>query len=321
MTSDTTRARDVTMSAFDGVRTADVDGTALAYREHGEGEPVVFVHGSASDLRSWEQQLPAIATSYRAIAYSRRYARPNQDIDPGADDQMLPHVDDLTALLRVLDAAPAHLVGHSWGAFICLLTAIRQPELVRSLVLAEPPVLPLFISDPPRATEMLPLLVRRPRTALAILNFTARTFIPARRAFRRGDDEGALQTFGYGIVGKQRYERIPEERKQQLRENVNTLRAQLLGAGFPPLSDDAVRGVAAPTLLITGARSPGFLLRLTDRLQQLLQNVERVDIPRASHAMTEENAGATNEAILGFLARRASQPVGWMENDAAGPEC
>jgi pimeloyl-ACP methyl ester carboxylesterase len=305
MASDTTRAWGVTMNSFEGVRTAQVDGTALAYREQGEGEPVVCVHGSASDLRSWEQQLAAIAASYRAIAYSRRYARPNKDIEPGADDQMLPHVDDLTALLRVLDAAPAHLVGHSWGAFICLLTAIRHPQLVRSLVLAEPPVLPLFVSDPPRVTEVLRLLVRRPRTTLTILSFTARTFVPARRAFRRGDDEEALERFGYGIVGKQSYEQVPVERKQQLRENVNTLRAQLLGAGFPPLSDDAVRSVAVPTLLITGARSPAFLLRLTDRLQQLLPNVERVDIPRASHAMTEENAGATNEAILGFLARHA----------------
>ena len=308
MASDTTRAWDVTMSSFEGVRTADVNGAALAYREQGEGEPVVFVHGSVDDLRSWEQQLPAIATSYRAIAYSRRYARPNQDIEPGADDQMLPHVDDLTALLRTLDAAPAHLVGHSWGAFICLLTAIRHPHLVRSLVLAEPPVLPLFISDPPRVRELLPLLVRRPRTALAILNFTARTFAPAQRAFRRGDDEEALQTFGYGIVGKEYYERLPVERMQQLRENRNTLRAELLGAGFPPLSDDEVRGVAAPTLLITGARSPAFLLRLTDRLQQLLPNVERVDIARASHAMTEENAGATNEAILDFLSRTGQRP-------------
>ena len=77
---------------------------------------------------------------------------------------------------------------------------------------------------------------------------------------------------------------------------------------FLPLIDDEVRGVAAPTLLITGARSPAFLLRLTDRLQQLLPNVERVDIARASHAMTEENAGATNEAILDFLSRTGQRP-------------
>ena len=126
---------------------------------------MVFVHGSSSDLRTWEQQVPAIGESYRAIAYSRRYARPNEDIDPGADDQMLPHVDDLVALLRALGAAPAHLVGHSWGAFISLLAAIRHPQLVRSLVLLEPPVLSLYMSTPPRPAELLRLFTRRPRTA------------------------------------------------------------------------------------------------------------------------------------------------------------
>jgi pimeloyl-ACP methyl ester carboxylesterase len=311
MPSDTTLAAgDAMMSSFEGVGTADVNGAALAYREQGEGESVVFVHGSASDLRSWEQQLPAIGTSYRAIAYSRRYARPNQDIEPGADDQMLPHVDDLGALLRMLDAAPAHLVGHSWGAFICLLTAIRQPQLVRSLVLAEPPVLSLFMSTPPRPTELLRLFVRRPRTARVILGFTVKTAFPAMKAFRRGDDEQAMQTFIYGFLGKEAYERLPEERIQQLRENVNTLRAQMLGAGFPPLSEDEVRRVVAPTLLMTGECSPAFPLRLTDRLQQLLPNAERVEIEGASHGMTEENPGAVNEAILGFLARNASQEVG-----------
>jgi pimeloyl-ACP methyl ester carboxylesterase len=287
---------------FVGVRTVAVDGAELAYREQGDGEPVVLVHGSASDLRSWEQQLPAIGASYRAIAYSRRYARPNRDIKPGANDPMLQHVYDLTALLRVMDAAPAHLVGHSWGAFICLLTAIRRPELVRSLVLAEPPVLPLFMSTPPRASELLPLLVRRPRTALTLLSFTARTFAPVWRAFRRGDDEAALERFAHGVLGKEAYERLPEQRKQQARENLNTLRAQILGEPFPPLSDDDVRGVAAPTLLMTGERTPANLLRMTDRLEELLPNAERIEIAGASHAMTEENPRAANDAILAFLA-------------------
>jgi pimeloyl-ACP methyl ester carboxylesterase len=307
MPTDTTHAsRGATAStgSFGAVRNLAIGETALAYREQGEGDPVVLVHGSASDLRSWGQQLPAIATRYRAIAYSRRYARPNQDIEPDVEDQMLLHVDDLDALLRVLDASPAHLVGHSWGAFICLMTAIRHPELVRSLVLAEPPVLPLFTSVPPRVRELLPLLVRRPRTGLTILTFAARTFAPACRAFRRGDDERALRIFGSGVLGREAYERLPEERRQQARENLNTLRAQLLGNPFPLLSEDDVRGVAAPVLLIAGERSPGYMLRLTDRLQQLLPTVERVDIAGASHGMTEEVPDAVNEAILGFLARR-----------------
>jgi pimeloyl-ACP methyl ester carboxylesterase len=311
MPGETTHVMGVAPSgSFEGVRTAAVDGIALAYREQGEGDAVVFVHGSASDLRTWEQQLPAIVTRYRAIAYSRRYARPNEDIEPGADDQMLPHVDDLAALLRLIGAAPAHLVGHSWGAFICLLAAIRHPEMVRSLVLQEPPVLSLFVSTPPPLRELLPLLVRRPRTALAILEFGAGTIAPAQRAFMRGDDEQALQAFARGVLGRETFERLPEERKQQARENLGTLRAQLLGAGFPPLDEEDVRGLRVPTLLMTGERSPAFLLRLTEHLQQLLPNAERVDIAGASHAMQEENPGAVNEAILGFLARHGDNPQG-----------
>jgi pimeloyl-ACP methyl ester carboxylesterase len=304
MASETTHAiGNATTSPFEGLRTVDVNAAALAYREQGEGEPVVFVHGSVSDLRSWEQQLPAIGTSYRAIAYSRRYARPNPDIEPGADDPMLAHVDDLVALLRVLDAAPAHLVGHSFGAFICLLTAIREPRLVRSMVLAEPPVLSLCMSTPPRPTELLRLFARRPRAACVILGFTLKTAFPAMKAFRRGDNEQALRIFGWGIVGRERYEQLPEARMRQLRENVNTLRAQLLGAGFPPLTEEEVRSVETPTLLMTGERSPAFPRSLTDRLQQLLPNAERVEIAGASHGMTEQNAAAANAAILAFLDR------------------
>jgi pimeloyl-ACP methyl ester carboxylesterase len=296
----------VSTDLFEGVRTAAVDGATLAYREQGDGEPVVFVHGTSSDLRTWDKQLWAIGGSYRAIAYSRRYARPNEDIEPGADDQMLPHVDDLVAFLRVLAAAPAHLVGHSWGAFICLLTAIRDPRLVRSLVLAEPPVLTLFTSVPPRPMELLRLFVRRPATALAILSFGAKTHWPAQKAFRRGDDEAAMLRMAYGMLGRDAYARLPQERKQQARENLNTLRAQVLGAGFPPLSEDGVRSVAAPTMLIAGERSPAYPLRLTDRLQQLLPNAECVEIAGASHLMHEENAAAVNRAILDFLSRTAA---------------
>ena len=294
---------DAAVSSFAAVRTAGVNGAALAYREQGGGEPVVFVHGSADDLRSWDQQLPAIGASYRAIAYSRRYARPNKDIEPDADNQTLPHVDDLVTFLRVMDATPAHLVGHSWGALICLLTAIRHPQVVRSLVLQEPPVLSLFMSTRPRPTELLRLFVRRPRTARVILSFAVKTALPAERAFRQGDDEAALQAYALGLLGKDTWRRIPKERKQQAFENVPSLRAQVLGAGFPPLSDDDVRGVQAPTLLMTGARSPAYLPRLTDRLQQLLPNAERVEIAAASHLMNEENPAAANESILDFLSR------------------
>jgi pimeloyl-ACP methyl ester carboxylesterase len=88
-----------------------------------------------------------------------------------------------------------------------------------------------------------------------------------------------------------------------MRENLCALRAQMLGAGFPALGEDDVRGLHVPVLLLTGQRSPSVFRRLTDRLQELIPIVERVEIPGASHAMHEENSAAVNEAILRFLAR------------------
>lgn len=308
--SSTAAARE---SAFGELNTVRVNGTTLAYRELGSGEPVVFVHGGLSDLRTWEQQLPAIAGSYRAVAYSRRYARPNDDIETGADDQMLPHVDDLAAFLQTIDAVPAHLVGNSWGAFICLLTAIRHPELVRTLVLEEPPLLPLVIGAGarPQPRVLLGSLISRPRTAIPVLRLGIGTVAPLQKAFRRGDDEAAMRRFVYAVLGKAAYERLPETRKQQMRENLSALKAQMLGHGFPPLTPDEVRQVSVPALLLTGEHSPAFLLRLTDRLEQLLPSVTRTEIPAASHVMHEQNAGAVNTAILGFLnqqRRRGADP-------------
>jgi pimeloyl-ACP methyl ester carboxylesterase len=299
----------VTDTGFEAVRTAAVEGTRLAYREEGAGEAVVFVHGGLSDLRTWQPQLAAVGRSHRAISYSRRYARPNPDIDPTADDPWARHAEDLVALLHALDAAPAHLVGNSQGAFICLLAAAGHPTAVRSLVLEEPPVLRLLASAPPRPGELLRLFATRPRAALAILDFGARTIGPVVKAFRRGEDEQAMRTFVRGVLGPAAAARLPKARVQQMRDNLSTLRASLLGSGIPPIDAAALRGIRAPALLLTGEHSPYLLRYLSGHLAGLLPDSESAEIPDASHAMHEENPTAVNAAILGFLARRGGSPA------------
>jgi pimeloyl-ACP methyl ester carboxylesterase len=288
-------------AAFGPTKTVTVNGATLAYREEGEGDPVVFVHGAISDLRTWKEQIPAIGASHRAIAYSRRFARPNADIERNSDDPTPPHVDDLVGLLAAIDAHPAHLVGNSWGGFISLLAAIHYPESVRSLVLEEPPVASLLgISFPPRPSEMFSLLLRHPRVVLGLAK-SGFQISRAERAFRQGDDETAVRTFARAVLGEQSYAGLSEERGLQMSENAGTIRALLLGAGLPSVDEEDVRGVKARTLLVTGERSPAGAIHLTDRLEELLPNVERISIPEASHLMHEENSSAVNEAILGFL--------------------
>jgi non-heme chloroperoxidase len=280
-----------------------VGGVRLAYVEQGTGAPVVFVHGGINDWRTWSQQLPAIGERYRAIAYSRRYAWPNDPIPDGVDDQMMPHADDLLGFIRALELPPVHLVGNSWGAFICLLATIREPRLVRTLTIEEPPVIPLFLSTPPRPLELLRLFATRPRTGIAIIKFVATGMGPSTAAMRKGNLEEGVRIFGEAVLGKQVFAALPDRFKEQIRVNSKTQAAQFLGKGFPPLSGDDVRGIQQDTLLVTGEQSPPFLLRLADRLEELLPHVERVEISAAGHVMHMQNAPALNQALLEFLAK------------------
>jgi pimeloyl-ACP methyl ester carboxylesterase len=288
---------------------ARVNGADLAYVEEGSGDAVIFVHGGISDLTIWRYQVPVFGARYRAIAYSRRYAWPNEEIADSVDDQIIPHADDLAALIETLGAAPAHLVGNSWGAFVCLFTALRRPELVRTLTLEEPPVLPLFISTPPKPRELLKLMITRPATGSAIVGALVRGMIPTTIALKRGKVEESVRIFAERVViGADPFNGLPTEVKEHMMLNAKTHSAQFLGQGFPRFTDDDARRIKQPALLVSGERSPALMWRLTDRLAELLPRVERVVIPGASHVMHYENPDATNHAILSFLA--ANSPVG-----------
>ena len=281
----------------------NLSGTRFGYVECGRGEPLMFVHGAVSDYRTWQFQREEFAERFRVIAYSRRYNWPNEQIPKGADYSMTKQVDDLQALLRLLDAAPAHLVGHSYGAFLCLLLAIREPHLVRTLTLAEPPVVTLFVSNTPRPLELLKLLVTRPRAAAAIIKFGAKVLSPASQAFRDGNMEAGMHIFVDTVFGSGGYRALSESRKEQVRANLANLKAALLGSGFAPLNADQVRSIRTPTLLVNGEHSIGLFHHLTDRLEELMPHAERVTIRGVSHMMQEENGPAFNAAVLSFLAK------------------
>ncbi|KPK41604.1 MAG: hypothetical protein AMJ65_09160 [Phycisphaerae bacterium SG8_4] len=289
------------------MNTVETGGTRLACFDEGSGEPVVLVHGSANDYRTWHLQRQELSSHFRIIIYSRRYYWPNEPIPQGVDYSMAQQVGDLRRLLEALDAGPAHLVGHSYGAFLSLLLAIAHSHLVRSLVLAEPPVLPLFVSNTPRPHEILKLLVTRPRTAASIVRFGATGVAPARKAFKQGDLEGGIRTFGTAIFGPEGYRRLSESPKaKEVTDNLSDVKAEHLGSGFLQLDEDQVRGVRAPTLLVTGQRSIGLFHRLTDRLENLLPRTERIAISGASHLMHEDDAPAYNAAVLSFLGRHST---------------
>jgi pimeloyl-ACP methyl ester carboxylesterase len=278
---------------------AHINGIDLAMVEKGSGDPLIFVHGSVSDHRTWQVQLEAFASDYHVIAYSRRYHWPNQQIEGGADYAMTEQVDDLQVFLSQLNLGPVHLVGHSYGAFLCLLLAMRAPELVRSLVLAEAPAITLYLDLPPKPQHMLKLLLTQPAAALTIMKFAATGLVPATSAFEKDDIETGVRLFGNATLGSDSFSNLSAERLEQV--HANLIKAEFIGSGFSPLNPDEVRRIQTPTLLINGENSPPLFKMLTKRLDDLLPHSEHVVIPAASHISHEDNPAAYNRAVLGFL--------------------
>ena len=280
-----------------------VNGTELAYVDEGTGQPVVFVHGGFVDLTIWQQQVPAVAERYRAVAYSRRYAWPNEGILEDALDEALVHAEDLAGLIRALELGPAHLVGHSYGAGICMMAALIHPELARTLVLMEPGIVP-SLGFPPKPQAILQLVLTRPRLGKALIGFGTRSIEPSSAALKRGESEQAIRVFVDAISAEPRfYDRLPVDVKAHMLANSKILRSLFFGTAIPPFGEDNVRRITQPTLLVTGERSPAYFLRSTDCLASLLPNAQRAVVANAAHTMQFQNSAGLNRAILDFLGR------------------
>jgi esterase len=281
---------------------ATVNGADLAYIGQGHGEPVLFVHGGAGDYRAWDQQMDAFGAGYRAIALSCRGYWPNPKLRPGEPVTLDTFTADLAQFIRALGTGPVHLVGHSSpGGFASLRLAARHPELLRTLVLLEPPAFPLLgISIPPRPAQLLRLLIRNPRAGLGFIRFGAKGIGPAITAFERGDDARALRIFMAANTSQAAVDAIPDAVFQRLADNTGPLKAQLK-AGFPPFTAADARAIAVPALLVSGTESPAHLQAVTGRLAQLIPDADQLTIAGATHNMFTSHPAQFNAGVLRFI--------------------
>jgi pimeloyl-ACP methyl ester carboxylesterase len=257
------------------------DGVELHYVERGKGAAVLFIHGTLGDYSVWDGQLGPFDETYRAIAYSRRYNYPNANkLRP--NHSAIVEAEDVTAFIKKLDLGKVHVVGHSYGGYTALFLAVQHPELVRTLTLAEPPV--VFAGD--RIEDAKERLVKR-----------------ARAAFEKGDPEGAVRTI-VNSSQEGRYDKIPEPFRKLLLRNAKELEALVTSDNvYPALERDAVRKIAAPTLLLSGEKSSASQKSVDEELERLLPEKlqQRVIIRDADHGMWFQRPEACRKAVLEFL--------------------
>ena len=129
------------------VKAVEVNGVRLPYVEQGSGEPAVFVHGAPTDLRTWEPVREGVAKKYRFIAYTQRYFGTEPWPDDGKNFSIATLADDLATFITSLNAGPVHLVGWSYGGQVAMQAAVKNPSLVRSLILYEARIASMLPTD------------------------------------------------------------------------------------------------------------------------------------------------------------------------------
>ncbi len=259
----------------------------MAYLEVGEGPPLVCVHGTLGDFRTWSAVLGPLSKRHRVIALSLRHFFPEHWDGIGDDYLMSQHVTDTIGFIEQIAAKPVDLMGHSRGGHIAFRVAQQRPDLLRKLVLAEPGG-DFDASLDPSAASTAP-------SPLA-----SRIAISAER-IARGDIDGALQNFFDGIDGDGAWARLAAAPRQQLRDNVFTLLGQV-GENRKPYSRADAEAIRTPALLIGGAETQGALSRVWRVLAEHMPDTRTAVIPGARHWMFEQAPEPFCKVVLEFLA-------------------
>jgi esterase len=258
--------------------------------EDGSGSPLVLLHGVLGDWRNWEGLWPAFTNDFRTIAYSRRFNWPNQNPPDSPNHSALIEAEDLAELLEEWAAHPAILVGSSYGAYTALALSVQRPDLVRAMVLTEPPMLSWA-----NLTE----------EGKKIRNeFEKKIRQPSVEAFQRGRNEEAVRLLTGGIVGASVMQNLPKELMLRRHQNMQSIRMLTLSTNeFPFLSPESVANIRVPTLLLAGEKTPAIHDCVFKSLCDAMPQATSARIANAGHAVDRDNPQAFLKEVHDFFQR------------------
>jgi pimeloyl-ACP methyl ester carboxylesterase len=268
------------------MQTLSVNGYDMAYLEIGTGRPLICVHGTLGDFRTWSAVLGPLSKSHRVIAVSLRHFFPEHWDGVGNDYLMAQHVADMIGFLERLGDGPVDLMGHSRGGHISFRVAQQRPDLLRRLVLAEPGGELDATLDPTAAPDGAAQRAAR--------------FAAGAAKVSDGDVEGALKLFFETIEGDGSWGRLAAAPKQQLRDNVFTLIGQA-GENRRPYAKAEAQSIRIPTLFIGGTATKGSLPAVLRALAAQVPGAKTMMIEGAGHWMFEQAPQEFCEIVTGFL--------------------
>lgn len=247
----------------------------IHYEDHGQGTPVLFVHGFPLSGAMWDQQVAALAPHYRVIVPDLRGFGKSEV--PAGPYTMETFADDLAALLDTLSIDKVVLAGLSMGGYISFAFLRRYAARLRGLILCDTRATP--DTDEARANREVNAQMVESQGASTIAdkmlpNMLAPTASPDLQAHLR-----AMMTANQpaGIA------------------------AALRGMALRGDSTDLLASIAVPTLLIVGSQDVLSPPQEMQGLQVYIPGSKLVEVPGAGHVANLDNPDAFNAAVLEFL--------------------
>ncbi|MBM3573507.1 MAG: alpha/beta fold hydrolase [Alphaproteobacteria bacterium] len=249
------------------------------YRLSGRGNPVVLIHGVGADLTMWDAQVAALGTRYAVVRYDM--LGHGGTAKPPGERSLADFVRQLLILLDHLKWQRATFVGFSMGGMVAQAFAVRHPERVERLAILNA----VYDRSPAASAAVVERAkqVARDGPAANVEVALKRWFTPAyaaahpevlaavRQRMETNDLQGYLNAYRVFATGD--------------RELV-----------------EAIRAIACPTLVATGALDPNSTPEMARRMAEIIPNAKLEIWPGLAHMTPVEGAKVVNLSLLRFLA-------------------
>jgi 3-oxoadipate enol-lactonase len=241
---------------------------------HGEGAPVLMVHGLGGSSNVFGAQVGALTRFFRCIRPDLPGSGRTRAVAPFSIDDL---VDRLLGLLDGQGVSAVHLVGHSMGTILCQHLAVRRPELVRSLAL----IAPLTEPAPQGRTGLRERAARARKDGMAVV----------------ADAVSAAALSAHTKAAKPELVALFRDALMSQDREGYALTCEALADATAANAD----AIACPVLLIAGEDDLTAPLLSVFALAQRLPDSRVVVVARAAHLPLLEQPAPVTTALLEFL--------------------
>jgi 2-hydroxy-6-oxonona-2,4-dienedioate hydrolase len=269
--------------AEDRVEPAAKDATVFGYKLHyleaGRGDPIILLHGTGGEGARWMPTIQGLAGNFHVIALDQ--------VGFGQSDKPLTIYHSgvfagfLAQFMKTIGVPKAVVMGQSMGAGVALYLAVHHPEMVERLVLVDGGGYRSAADAPAAAPNWHNRQIANAGTLEESREYMEKLY------------------YDHSLVTDKLVEQnlILRLRSAYTIESMQTASERGLGG----VTEDEVRGIKAPTLLVWGVNDPLSSVANADKLNGAIKSSRKVLFEKAGHYPFLEHADKFNQVVLEFL--------------------